>query len=523
VASENETALAVRKEKAVEVVDAKPCLDLLALAADAKAAEELVPWTDEEIGKATLAELGERVRLVCSHFKFTLMSEHDFVMRFRKEFQALREKSRQQGRRLPIPGCPDWTELKKEYFTMSSRQIDRLLEDPDKPKAERKPKQKAEEPEPEGPEPEVVEPDQPPPLTDAEVARIHEAAAADAEAQQRETPETKKPGRRDRPSLWSVAADFRRVFSSHYQRDKRIKLFFQEVGEQFYDDIREAANSLVTPTKDRLASRSEAAKKANETRHCGRADVNVNTTEGSRNEVPMNVNTTRDSRSQEEKDYVDAVLVGTARIKDLEAAGKVSEKEGCQMLKDWVRAHPPGDWARKYLGTDDPKDVNVNNEDACSRSQGDPEEIAPAVQKFTTARDKDTPAKDAGETAGTEEQPKPAPEDNGGFTPERIEALKKKMAEQTAKEERMKTKALADLEGLNGNRKKTADLIMQHVSGDRIHAWGMDSLRQREEFLRAQTDNFLRETLNLLTRAGKLKRLGGSTWIHADGKLGGYL
>jgi hypothetical protein len=179
MASENATALAVRKEESVEVVDAKPCPDMLALLADAKAAEKLVPWTDEEIDKATAAELGERVRLVCSHFKFTLLSEHDFVMRFRKEFLALREKSRQQGRRLPIPGCPDWTELKKEYFRMSSRQIDRLLEDPDKPKAERKPNPKSEEREPEGLEPEVLEPDQPPPVTDAEVARIHEAAAAD--------------------------------------------------------------------------------------------------------------------------------------------------------------------------------------------------------------------------------------------------------------------------------------------------------------------------------------------------------
>lgn len=179
MASENATALAVRKEEAVEAVDAKPCPDMLALLADAKAAEELVPWTDEEIGKATIAELGERVRLVCSHFKLTLMSEHDFVMRFRKEFLALREKSRQQGRRLPIPGCPDWTELKKEYFRMSSRQIDRLLQDRDEPKAERKPNPKAEEPEPEGTEPEVVEPDQPLPVTDAEVARAHEAAAAD--------------------------------------------------------------------------------------------------------------------------------------------------------------------------------------------------------------------------------------------------------------------------------------------------------------------------------------------------------
>lgn len=142
MASENATALAVRKEEAVEVVDAKPCPDMLALQADAKAAEELVPWTYEEAEKAPLAELGDRVRLVCSHFKHALISEHDFVMKYRNEFRALRERSRQQGRRLPIPGCPDWTEVKKAYFKTSSRQIDRLLEDPDKPKAERKRKPK---------------------------------------------------------------------------------------------------------------------------------------------------------------------------------------------------------------------------------------------------------------------------------------------------------------------------------------------------------------------------------------------
>jgi hypothetical protein len=146
VAGETATALAVRKEEAVEVVDAKPCSDLLALMADAKAAEKLVPWTDEEIGKASLAELGERVRLVCSHFKLALISEHDFVMRFKKEFQALRENSRDQGRRLPIPACPTWTEVKKAYFKLSSRQVDRLLADPDKPKAERKRKRRTEKP-----------------------------------------------------------------------------------------------------------------------------------------------------------------------------------------------------------------------------------------------------------------------------------------------------------------------------------------------------------------------------------------
>jgi hypothetical protein len=43
-------------------------------------------------------------------------------------------------------------------------------------------------------------------------------------------------------------------------------MFFQEVGEEFYEDIRKAANSLVTPEKDTSASQSEEAKKGNETR-----------------------------------------------------------------------------------------------------------------------------------------------------------------------------------------------------------------------------------------------------------------
>lgn len=110
-------------------------------------------------------------------------------------------------------------------------------------------------------------------VTDDGVARIHEAAAAhtlpeveDQVAAEQESPETDEPRRTGRPSWDSVAADFRTVFSSRYQRDKRIKRFFQEVGEEFYDDIREAADSLVTPTKDESESRSVADEKANGTR-----------------------------------------------------------------------------------------------------------------------------------------------------------------------------------------------------------------------------------------------------------------
>lgn len=255
MASENATALAVREEEAVEVVDAKPCPDMLALMADAKAAEELVPWTDEEIGKATLAELGERVRLVCSHFKLAIISEHDFVMRFRKEFLALREKSRQQGRRLPIPGCPDWTELKKMYFTMSSRQIDRLLEDPDKPKAERKPKPQPEtKPEPEGPEPEVLVPDRPLPPTEAEVTEVVVAGAEN----QGEESEAQAPIDDDEDTLSAMVGCWRDLFGGkpEPERAAAIHSFFSRLGEEYWDDIFSAAKMLALGRKEQLENKA---------------------------------------------------------------------------------------------------------------------------------------------------------------------------------------------------------------------------------------------------------------------------
>jgi hypothetical protein len=254
MASETATALAVRKEEAVEVVDAKPCPDMLALMADAKAAEKLVPWTDEEIEKATLAELGERVRLVCSHFKLAIISEHDFVMRFRKEFRALREKSRQQGRRLPIPGCPDWTELKKMYFTMSSRQIDRLLEDPDKPKAEREPKPQPEtKPEPDGPTPEVLVPDQPLPPTEAEVTEVVAVLAED----QGEESEAQAPIDDDEDTLSAMVGCWRDLFGGkpEPERAAAIHSFFSSLGEEYRDDILSAAKMLALGRKAQLENK----------------------------------------------------------------------------------------------------------------------------------------------------------------------------------------------------------------------------------------------------------------------------
>lgn len=41
-----------------------------------------------------------------------------------------------------------------------------------------------------------------------------------------------------------------------------------------------------------------------------------------------------------------------------------------------------------------------------------------------------------------------------------------------------------------------------------IHAWGLDNFRDRNEYLRGLTDNFLRDTLNLLARAGKARKRG---------------
>jgi hypothetical protein len=157
----------------------------------ARQAENLKPLTEEEADAMTVAQLGDRAALIFSHFKFALMSERDFILRFRVELNVLRRKTTQQGRRLPIPGCPTWGEVKKTYFKLSGRQIDALLADPKPDKKEPEPTEvrkitvSDDQPETPTPSDEAVEkiheaanePDQPPPVTDAEVARIHEAAA----------------------------------------------------------------------------------------------------------------------------------------------------------------------------------------------------------------------------------------------------------------------------------------------------------------------------------------------------------
>jgi hypothetical protein len=177
MADENAADAAIEKVTVVEVD--RTMSDLVAAA---RRAEALVPLTEAEAEAMTAEELAKRADLIFSHCKLALMSERDFILKFRVELNVLRRKTSGQGRRLPIPGCPTWGEVKKKYFRLSSRQVNNLLADPGKPKAQRKPKPKGEEPEPEGPEPEVLEPDQPLPVTDAEVARIHEAAAAAEES-----------------------------------------------------------------------------------------------------------------------------------------------------------------------------------------------------------------------------------------------------------------------------------------------------------------------------------------------------
>jgi hypothetical protein len=156
-------------------------------------AENLKPLTEKDADGMTVAQLGDRAALIFSHYKWTLMTERDFILKFRVELNVLRRKTTQQGRRLPIPGCPTWGEVKKTYFRLSGRQIDALLADPKPDKTELEPTEVREitvsddQPETPTPSDEAVEkiheaanePDQPLPVTDAEVARIHEAAAAD--------------------------------------------------------------------------------------------------------------------------------------------------------------------------------------------------------------------------------------------------------------------------------------------------------------------------------------------------------
>jgi hypothetical protein len=184
----------------------------------ARQAENLKPLTEEEADGMTVAQLGDRAALIFSHYKCTLMSERDFILKFRVELNVLRRKTTQQGRRLPISGCPTWGDVKKTYFKLSGRQIDALLADPKPDKKELEPTEVREitvsddQPETPTPSDEAVEkiheaadePDQPPPVTDAETARIHEAAAADTlpEVEDQVAAEQWQPEPPDPEGIW---------------------------------------------------------------------------------------------------------------------------------------------------------------------------------------------------------------------------------------------------------------------------------------------------------------------------------
>jgi hypothetical protein len=132
---------ALEKVPKVEVLVGEIDSTMSDLMLAARQAENLRPLTEEEADGMTVAQLGDRAALIFSHYKCTLMSERDFILRFRVELDVLRRKTTQQGRRLPIPGCPTWGEVKKTYFKLSGRRIDALLADP-------KPSKKEPEPEP---------------------------------------------------------------------------------------------------------------------------------------------------------------------------------------------------------------------------------------------------------------------------------------------------------------------------------------------------------------------------------------
>ena len=161
------TALMTVPEGEVLVGEIDTTMSYLMLAAGQ--AENLVPLTEEEADAMTVAQLGDRAALIFSHYKCTLMSERDFILKFRAELNVLRRKTTQQGRRLPIPGCPTWGEVKKAYFRLSGRQIDVLLANP-------KPRKK--EPEPTEDREVTISDDQPetPTPSDETVEKIHKAA-----------------------------------------------------------------------------------------------------------------------------------------------------------------------------------------------------------------------------------------------------------------------------------------------------------------------------------------------------------
>jgi len=261
----------MKEEAITQVVDATVCPRF----------EDLEPLTEEEADALSDVQAGERMQAIGLHCKMLFEKARTIVLRFLPEIRSMRKRYSQPGRRNPVPGLPTWGKVKSAYFPFSDSHMRRLLAEPKPERAEghARPEETgtSEEPEPSEIDVEVEEAgtaqETPTPTVPSEAQRRTEPAPSDAEAEQPETkpeaqgtPETGKPGRRERPSWRTVADDFRKVFKAPTQREERIRMFFEKVGSEFYKDIREAANSLVTPMKDTSASRSAAAKNAKETR-----------------------------------------------------------------------------------------------------------------------------------------------------------------------------------------------------------------------------------------------------------------
>jgi len=101
------------------------------LAELAAAAESLPALTKKQCDEKGIPYVAEHLLKVATCGRLILMSEAQFIKRHHVAITWLRDHTKQQGRRFPIPGYKDWTELKKALFTLHDRYIDELLREVD--------------------------------------------------------------------------------------------------------------------------------------------------------------------------------------------------------------------------------------------------------------------------------------------------------------------------------------------------------------------------------------------------------
>lgn len=100
----------------------------LTLAQVTEAAENLPPLSRDDCEKMGMTKVGEYLLKVFTLADFAVESTIDWINSHMDAVTWLRDKTRKPGRRLPLPGYPTWTEVKKKLFPkVHPNYVDQLI------------------------------------------------------------------------------------------------------------------------------------------------------------------------------------------------------------------------------------------------------------------------------------------------------------------------------------------------------------------------------------------------------------